>query len=361
MTLQQVIEAIKHKCGGTADLLKRYQQQISNMFDKEIEASNEAIADYEEQRKKQIKDKDEWYEILRNNKDYADEMKKNLKKVMLDNYDDIMKAADKRIDCLAEAIDGWNEALNREAEWADKVGFFSDASALSQQYGNAIDEYNRLYNRCEDEDLKYNYWEREDREHWYKEICQRFDDLIEETKKYTDNSETEYKQIVENKKTEEQLKKLLIQYKPQVLHALEDAYNKCMKQIQMHQNHLQTLEKTEKSDVFSAISGDNYERFLSCFSNGVDLSVCNQEGYSPITWAVRSGNNEMVKFFINHDADLSMKDKRGYNALETAAMCHYQDMCELLMEADHSLINESQSLAKLAAMNNFTNWVSKFK
>ncbi len=357
MTLQQVIEAIKHKCGGTADLLKRYQQQISNIFDEEIEASNEAIANYEEQRKESIKNKDKCYENYRNNKDYATDMKEMLKDVMLDSYDDIMEVADKRNEFLSEAIDGWCEALNREIDWEDKVGFFNDASALSKQHSMAVDKYKRLCNK----DASYTYWKREDRESWYNKVCQRYDDLIKENKQHINDSETEYQQIVENKKTEEQLKKLLIQYKPQVLHALEDAYNKCIKQIQMLQNHLQTLEKTEKSDVFSAISGDNYERFLSCFSNGVDLSVCNQEGYSPVTWAVRSGNNEMVKFFINHDADLSMKDKRGYNALETAAMCHYQDMCELLMEADHSLINESQSLAKLAAMNNFTNWVSKFK
>ena len=311
MTLQQVIETIKHKCGGTADLLKRYQQKISNMFDEEIEASNEAIAHYEEQRKEQIKDKDEWYEIYRNNKDYANNIKEKLKDVMLDSYDDIMKA---------------------------------------------VDKYNRLCNK----NASYTYWERENRDYWYKEVCERYDNLIEEAKTHIDDSENTYQQIVKSKKNEEELRKLLAQYKPQVLQALEDAYNKCMKQIQNLQSHLQTLEKTEKSDVFSAISGDNYERFLSCFSDGVDLSICNQEGYSPVTWAVRSGNNEMVKFFINHDADLSTKDKRGYNALETAAMCHYQDMCELLMEADHSLINESQSLAKLAAMNNFTNWVSKF-
>ena len=356
LTFQQVIEFIKRRC-GSADLLKRYQQKISNMFDEEIEASNEAITNYEEQRKEQIKDKNEWYEIYRNNKDYTNNMKEKLKDVILDSYDDIMEAADKRNEYLSEAIDGWCEALNREVDWESKVGFFSDASSLSNQHSRAVDEYQRLCNK----DASYTYWKRKDRDYWYKEVCERYDNLIEETKTHIDDSENAYQRIVENKKNEEEFRKLLVQYKPQVLQALEEAYNKCMKQIQILQSHLQTLEKTEKSDVFSAISGDNYERFLSCFSDGVDLRVCNQEGYSPVTWAVRSGNNEMVKFFINHDTDLSMKDKRGYNTLETAAMCHYQDMCELLMEADHSLINESQSLTKLAAMNNFTNWVARFK
>lgn len=125
---------------------------------------------------------------------------------------------------------------------------------------------------------------------------------------------------------------------------------------------LQRIKTVENEDVFSAISGDSYDRFLSCFSEGVDLNICNNEGFSPITWAVYLGNNEMIKFFIKHDVDMSAKDKRGYNALETAAICHYKDICELLIETDRSLIYESRPLAQLASQNNhFIDWVSKLK
>lgn len=69
----------------------------------------------------------------------------------------------------------------------------------------------------------------------------------------------------------------------------------------------------------------------------------------------------MVKFFINHEVDLTLKDKRGYNALETAAIYHYQDICELLMEADNSLISNSRSLVEMSQKNYFTKWVSQLK
>lgn len=67
-----------------------------------------------------------------------------------------------------------------------------------------------------------------------------------------------------------------------------------------------------------------------------------------------------MKFLIAHDVDLTMKDKNGYNALETAAIYHCQDICELLIQADKGLVSESQSLTKLAANDRFEKWVSNF-
>ena len=356
LTFRDIIKSIKKQCGFT-NLLTRYKKEVEGLFDEELKASTDAIDSYEKQRVEQIKDKDEWYEIYRNNKEYSKSIKEHLKNVMIDSYSEIMECAKKRLDCFSKAIDGWCEALNRENEWADKSGIFSDTSSLSQKHAKAIDAYTRLCNK----ELSYNYWEIKNRNELYEDICERYDELVEKCKNDTESSESVYKQIIKNKKNEEKLKSTLVKYRLKATQALEEAYNASLKKLKADQEKMQKLEKTKDTDVFSAISGDNYERFLSCFSDGVDLTVCNPEGYSPITWAVRSGNNEMVKFFINHDTDLSMKDKRGYNALETAAICHYQDMCELLMEADHNLINESQPLSKLATLNYFTNWVSKIK
>ena len=356
LTLRDLIEKIKQECGYT-DLLKRYKNEIEKLFDDELEASAKAMEDYEKQRVKQIEDKDASYKVLANNKEYSENIKEYLKEVMLNSYSELMKCADKRLDCFSQAIKGWEEALNRELDWSDKSGWFSDTESLLRSRQKALDAFNRL---C-DKQLSYEYWSNDQRKKLYNDICERYDELVEANKDEADTAEEEYKQIIENKKQEEKLRNILIKYRQSVTHALEEAYNASVKQLKADQERLQKLEKTKEEDVFSAISGDNYERFLSCFSNGVDLTVCNQDGYSPITWAVRSGNNEMVKFFIAHDADLSLKDKRGYNALETAAIYHYQDICELLLEADHNLIYESQPLEKLAAMNNFMSWISTVK
>ena len=112
--------------------------------------------------------------------------------------------------------------------------------------------------------------------------------------------------------------------------------------------------------MFSAIANDNMNRFLDCFSSGVDLTKCNSQGYSPLTYVAKNSNNAMMKFFIDHEVDLSLKDKNGYNALETAAIYHCQDICELLINADKGLLMESQSLTKLAANDRFENWISNF-
>lgn len=124
-------------------------------------------------------------------------------------------------------------------------------------------------------------------------------------------------------------------------------------------NKLHSLPVVDDDDVFSAIHADNYKRFLACFSNGVDMCKYDSEGYSPLTLACKMGNNEMVKFFIANDVDLSAQDGRGYNALETAAICNFRDICELLYEADKSLVAKSRDLVELSKQNTFTDWISK--
>ena len=74
----------------------------------------------------------------------------------------------------------------------------------------------------------------------------------------------------------------------------------------------------------------------------------------------RCSNNVMMKFLIRHQVDLTMKDRRDYNALETAAIYHCQDICELLMDADNNFIYESKPLGQLADNTKFKEWISKF-
>lgn len=125
------------------------------------------------------------------------------------------------------------------------------------------------------------------------------------------------------------------------------------------------VEHVENTDIFSAIASDNYRRFLACFSKGVDLTICNNEGYNPITYATRYGNNEMIRFFIekstSNGIDLSIKDKNGNNALETAAIYHYEDICRMLIKHDKELLNKSRSLVELAKNDYFVKWISQFE
>lgn len=356
-TFSQIIQELKTKSGSTMSLLSRYSGEIERLLMDEINASNERIKKYEATRLELVDEKQKQRKCYQDVKDDSSSGKEKLKEVILSNYDEIMGCADKRMDYFLKALNGWCEALNRETEWADKVGFFSDASDLSRRHSSAIDKYNRLCNS----QANYQYYDEEFRTEVYDEICTLYDAIVERKKEKLEGIEDKYQTSIEGRKKEEELVKLLGKYRFQLVATLKDSYNRAVKAVKQHQEKLQQIEREQDMNIFSAISGDDYGRFLSCFSQGVDLSVCNNGGFSPLTWAVRSGNNEMVKFFITHDADLSMKDKRGYNALETAVMCHYQDICEMLIEADRSLVYESQPLVKLADMNTFTKWIAQYQ
>lgn len=353
-TFKQIIEDIKKKCGAY-DILKLQQQKIDDDFQLEIDASNEQIAHLEEKRKTLVKTQNEANNSFNSYKEYVEYLKKQLHEILIDNYNEIMECADKRFQYFDLAMSELCDALNREIKWEDKSGWLSDTSGLlkeRQRSGNKYDTYTNV-------DLSYTYWKEKDRNELIKNIEEELDSFLNIMSE--GGSFDEYDDVINEKKKEGQLIKCLLEYRQKVLRALQESYYDSKQEIEKHNKRLQTIEEHSETDVFSAISGDNYERFLACFSNGIDLNTYNKEGFSPLTWAVRSGNNEMVKFFINHDADLKLKDKRGYNALETATICHYQDICELLIEADNMLINSSCSLVELSRKNNFEKWILQIK
>ena len=354
-SLDQLITTVREEC-GEQEPLAMCSYLLDGMFEEEKEASQNTRAKLEEDRQKNIKDKDEWHKLYLDIKETNKQVNNLVKDIILTNYDELMDIADKRMEALAQALDGWSDSLDRETAWSQKSGWFSDTSSLASAYQRDINKYNKLVQK----NLDYNYYKREAREDTYKQFEEQNIRFEEDLKGQINSSENEYQGLLESIKQEEDCQKILSEYHPILRRALEEACHACEKMVNEHQERLQQLDREENNDIFSAISGDNYARFLSCFSQGVDLSLCNPEGYTPLTWAAKSGNNEMVKFFIQHEADLSQKDQRGYNALETAAICHYQDICELLIEADRSLIAASQPLEELAKKNTFTQWIAQY-
>lgn len=354
-----IVNQIRSNCGIKTDWIDMYKNYVSGLFDEYINSYDNQINEIEKERTEAIKEKSEDYNIHQNVTDHTTKLKNVLRDVVIDNYDELMSALDEYADCFRQAISGWSASLDREIdEWSDKVGIFSDASDVVRRRNEAVTVFNELNNR----DLgNYEYWNEEIRQNIYNDVCENYIDSNDaRLSRILEYDEENYNEIVSRKNTFKKLREFLIKYQPLMIEALENAYCSAIYELNQYLGSLQSLSTpSETTDVFAAISGDNFKSFLTCFSNGVDLSVCNSEGYSPITYAVRSGNNEMVKFFIDHDVDMSMKDNRGYNALETAAICHYRDLCEILIEKDRSLLDESQPLTELAKKNDFTEWVSK--
>ena len=341
---------------GTSDYLQIAENAIGGRFDEEMNSSKVTADNYEQKRRESIKEKNEWQELYNSTKQKNNEEIKHIRDVVLNSYDKIMDAANRRLDFFDKAMDGWRDSLNREVEWHNKRGAFSDTSSLERRNESSIDRFNSLINV----DCGYKYWEHEHRE----DLCNRVQELLnktlEEIKQYREQEEENCKNLVDSIQEECNLRTLLNEYRPKILRSLQECYNSCKNIIKNHMEKLQELPVDDDNDIFSAIHADNFKRFLGCFSNGVDITKCDSEGYSPLTLACRMGNNEMVKFFITHDADLARKDNRGYNALETAAIFNYRDICELLIKADKSLVSQSKSLVELSKKNTFTDWISKF-
>lgn len=277
--------------------------------------------------------------------------------MLITNYDEILDAANQYQKDVVKVVDEWGNSFDRETEWSEKVGFFSDASDLAQRTDKAYRKYERFLKK---DPPDYQYWKSEDRKEIVdrvKTICQ---DQTEFDESYKEHVLSDYNETVGGIKLLKEFKKLVGKEKIESSQLLKSCYDHALKELKRINAHLEGIQQNGENDIFSSIAADNTEQFLNCFSKGVDLTACNEQGFSPQTYIARCSNNTMMKFLINQDVDLTMKDKRGYNALETAAMYHCRDICEMLIDHDKSLVDESKPLAELAENDMFEKWIAKF-
>lgn len=337
-------------------------------FDQEIKDCDESLADLEKDRKELAKKKADAFaeESDSNNNTLTYDRLQHIKDVLIDSYDEILISRDSFYDLYKKAIGGWLRSLDREKEWAKLTGFFSDDSKLSRLHDNSVKEYKRVINaECQLDTLEY--WNTDVRKEDFEILCNTFDknDIqellnMDEQEMLNEELNQKYNNVVLSKELISDYKRFLQKKKQEIVRVFTTCCENAIKKNEKRLRALQNIKEEEETDVFSAIANDNMNRFLDCFSNGVDLTKCNSQGYSPLTYVAKNSNNAMMKFLIDHEVDLSLKDKNGYNALETAAIYHCQDICELLINADKGLLMESQSLTKLAANDRFENWISNF-
>lgn len=331
-------------------------------FDQEIKTCDGVLASLENKRKKLAKKKADAFSKKTNSKNVTliDDCFPHIKEVLIDSYDEILTSRDGLIDLFNRAMKGWSKALVREDQWAEKTGFFSDASNLQRQSNNAVKEYNRVMTAAEKNCDEFQFWNTESRKEDLDLIRQAYEYYDSADEDVQDSLKEDYDNTVASKETISIYKSFLQKKKQEIVHVFTTCCENAIKKNEKRLRALLNIKEEEETDVFSAIANDNMNRFLDCFSNGVDLTKCNSQGYSPLTYVAKNSNNAMMRFLIDHEVDLSLKDKNGYNALETAAIYHCQDICELLINADKGLLMESQSLTKLAANDRFENWISNF-
>lgn len=341
-----------------------WTNRLAYCFDQEIEYCDEKLAELENKRKELAKKKADAFSTSEtSNEEKFSFVKDHLpvvEDVIIKSYDDIIDSRDGLIDLFNRAMKGWSKALDREDQWAEKKGFFSDASNLQRQSNNAVNEYNRIMTAAEENCDEFQFWNTESRKEDLDFIRQAYEYYDSADEDVQDSLKEDYDNTVSSKETISIYKSFLQKKKQEIVRVFTTCCENAIKKNEKRLRALQNIKEEEETDVFSAIANDNMNRFLDCFSSGVDLTKCNSQGYSPLTYVAKNSNNAMMKFLIDHEVDLSLKDKNGYNALETAAIYHCQDICELLINADKGLLMESQSLTKLAANDRFENWISNF-
>ncbi|MDE5664339.1 MAG: dynamin family protein [Duncaniella sp.] len=282
-----------------------------------------------------------------------DNSKKDLKEFFLNHYDELLQAIQERNSLIDTLEDALVDSLNREVQWQDKTGFFSDSTALSRKHDRALDKYNSL--KWPD---GYPYYDSEYRSSFLNFLTDRLDDCVEVIADEYRDLQNKYDVHIKVKKQAEECIKSLHALMQDLNRLSKECFNKFSHDIKKYYDGIE-MTTDISGDIFSAIASDNVEMFTSCLSEGVDFSICNSTGYNPITYIAHCGNNEMMKYLIDHDVDLSLKDNRGHTAFETAVIDHYKDICELILKKEPEAKNTDVSLRALSSKNTFNDWLKQ--
>lgn len=271
---------------GLSDDKESYAQRIGELFVKELSESDAFLKNCYKLREDLIREKDKESREKRANRGDSKDTLSKLKEILLDDYDNLQYANDCLRSLVGDSLKGWRKALNREDEWRDKVGFFSDASSVSNRAQKGIECYKDLVEQYDDlekplyRDVRY-------RKELFKAVNVNFDEvagndaagytLIQDKQKDVTNAIISLQKYIE----------FLTESQDKVISSFKQCYDNASDRIRRCISTMQEMHTEKDNDIFSAIANDNMPRFLNCFSLGVDLTNCNSQGYSPMTYAVR--------------------------------------------------------------------------
>ena len=354
-SMPQLLNEVRKSGNGNSGVVK-YLNQIEELFDSEIEFAKMVIEEKKQEKKERTTKKDENYQFYIKDKEGCKEYVDAITNIMITSYDEVLNATDKFFNSSKYALDSFLEFYNgvmnfeNNDHWGSSSILTNAINAADKAYDRALDKHNAI---------KIQYYEHDSRQDWvnrikteldrlnarYKEDYELFDGLAKETTEII--TETEF------------LCNGIAFYKQEIL----DTLKKTIRDFQYgaHKPQDARLLTTSSNDIFAAISSGNYSRFMDCFTNGVSLSSYSQDGYSPLTYAVKEGAIDMVRFFISHNADITALDKNGNNAFHVAAIFGYRNICELLLQEEPSIIESinfyGKNAIQLSEEQPFNSWL----
>ena len=355
MTLDDIVNEAKKSGNGVSEM-NMFKELIRMLFDDEISASQGTIDNIEKNYREKLDWKNESQEYYRNAKEYQDGIIQELNTVLVKSYNEVMNAAKKIGDASLNSLNKFCDFINTMYSWDN-----TDHECWDNTLTPKIDNANRQYSSCCDKHnsaINYEYYYEDYRKDLVKRVNEEENLVVSRMKEYYEEACKDCENALESKTREQIIIKDMQEYRNVFMNALDLG----IRQYQQ-QNKATTVHNEEYivPNVFDCIKKEDYKLFLHSFEDGVDISVCNADGYNPLTLAVYTGNNMMVQFLLDHGADASLKDKRGYNAFHTAVENQYRDICKMLLDVDPELIDtktaSGESVETLAKKQTFTKWI----
>jgi len=354
MTLSTIVNEAKKAGNGNSEL-ESVKDNIRSLFQDEIEASQYAINSIEENYSEKLDWKNKWQRFYKDAKECQESIVQDLNEVLVNSYNEVMNAADKLTESSKFAVDSFLEFYNGVMDFENN-DHWGSSEVLNKAIGKADRAYDRAVNKHNNA-IKYKYYNEEYRKTLVEDVNIEMNHVVERYKERYDEACNDCENALQSKEREENH----VQYMTEYCNIIMSAIELGIKQYQQHNKAASVHNEYTVPNVFDCIKKDDYKQFLHSFEDGVDLSVCNADGYNPLTFAVQTGNNMMVQFFLDHDADPSIKDRRGYNAFHTAVENQYRDICKILLDVDPELIEtktaNGETIEDLAKKQTFTKWI----
>ena len=338
--------------------------ELLKLFDDEIDGYKEYEAFCNEQYQAVVNRSKENTDYINDFEKEKEQLKDCLNDAILDSYDNILKKLEKACDKWGDMRSAWSDFYDEVQLWdaTDHDCFDNTLTPILNRGAASYNIHNKIFN-----DFNWNYKTKEGRQEIYDYCIKTFDKLSEQYSRYSErdkdelnDNRKEYERTQQNRLKMQRFKKDFVAALNEDLRTFkslsENLVNDASYQFPKYRNLAEYLKKPDDKEIperqpniFDFIENGDFLNFRLCFAKdgGVNnLEVRNDKKYSPLTYAVKCGNTEMVRFFIDHSADISACDGRGYNAYHTAAENHNAAMCELLLKNDESLSSSVSSNGK---------------
>lgn len=359
LSMEQIITVAKQSGNGKSKM-DNLKESVAGLFDTEIQVSINTVkgtkdsTGYEAEYKSAVDDKNKWYKHWQDDKEANKGFLKSIKDIMVDSYTTVNEAARTNSDFADYAFHNWLDFHNGVLDFENN-DHWGTSNILNRAIDNSANAYNAKNKAFYNFDWKF--YNEEHRMQQYKVVASELEKLNSLYKDWYDEASDRCNRLQDNIKKEEELQDKMSTFKKLILDSIETGIKCYYKQYTASK----VEEKSETINIFECIKKEDYKLFLRSFEDGVDLSICNADGFNPLTLAVQTGNNMMVQFMLDHDADPSTKDKRGYNAFHTSVENQYRDICKILLDVDPELINSKTSsgetIEELANKQTFTKWI----